>query len=259
MRPANPNQRGLQTFAGVMFLPNTGAVGTGAGLGVWNVTGAPTITHPAPTSTSLATQFSRTVYTEIGATNNQVLGPVGANYQFWKGNAANMGGFYFAAMFTIDAWNNDAGRLFVGLASAAAGTPVNADAWPAGSDGCGLWHDSTMGANVLKFLHVDNGTMDTSQAVTGATLAAGQGFLWEIWGYPNQQSVINTNHRLTSINTGLKIDWNVIGGGPRIGVFCAPQVTMSNGTDATAGHFGIGVINCYAHTAPTPTTSLVVQ
>ena len=114
MRPANPNQRGLQTFAGVMFLPNTGAVGTGAGLGVWNVTGAPTITHPAPTSTSLATQFSRTVYTEIGATNNQVLGPVGANYQFWKGNAANMGGFYFAAMFTIDAWNNDAGRLLSG-------------------------------------------------------------------------------------------------------------------------------------------------
>lgn len=226
-------------------MPDVGTSGVGKGIGTaWTVTGAPTITHPTPANTNLATQLKRTLYTSVAVTANQVLGPslaAASDAEFWKGDAANLGGFYFSAIFSIEAWANNAGRIFVGLASIAAGNVAAADAVV--GDVIGFWHDTTDGANVASLLVRDN-TTTTKLALTGTapTIAAGQAFQWEMWNHPND-SVVDV--RLTSINSGAKLAWTSTGAGPRAAIFTVPQVHMSNGADVVGADFAIGVANVY--------------
>jgi hypothetical protein len=249
VRPSDQWQRGLWGFNGLLFVPNS-TDGTGGGLGApWIIDAGVTVSHPAPTATSKATQIRRTMYTH-DATNNRRCGPrIGstADQAFWRGNstvAPFLGGFYFAAVFTIEAWADDTGRIFAGLTAAASGV-VQTDAVPV--DTIGLWHSSVTGANTFVIATRDAGAESLVAFTAAANLVPGQGYLFEMWTYQATTGLTaNIFCRLTNLNTGAKIASVQTNLGPQSATFLGPQVQMSNGAGASAGTpgaFAIGVAN----------------
>lgn len=266
-RPTTEWQRGLQHFNGHLFVPD-GATTGGRGLGAaWTTGAVGTLSHAAP-GTAFDTQFKRTVWTEAGASNNQELGPrqsLTSEYNYYLGNAANLGGWYMSAILRVDAWDTPAapaGRIFVGL-TASANPVCISDTFPANT--IGLSHLAADTQDVLNLVMIDStgaaltGTPKavTTNALNPNILAAGNTFLWEMWSFPNQPTVGSveaklswfdaTNHRVS------KLKWTSSGtsaSGHSISptAMMAPQCQMSNGTDATAGHYAISVANVYVNT-----------
>jgi len=271
VRPVSEWQRGLQYFNGCMFLPNS-VDGTGA-WDAWDPGAAgPTITH-ATVGTAFDTQFKRTIYSNSGGggTNDQELGVRKKNagdYQFWLGDKRFCGGFYMSTVFRIEAWNNDAGRLFIGMT---AGANANCTTATLQNNSMGLWHTNTDGANILNFVTRDNVGAEGTQVIADAThavgtLAAGNTLLWEMWHYPNAISPaaagmtgMSVNWKLSLFETTNGADGKPLNRVRKLGYqentfvnaaavlakMFAPQVQMSNGADTTAGHFSIGIANIY--------------
>ena len=226
----------------VFWTPNTGTVGTGVTFGSF-FTSAGTVTHPTP-SAGITNQIRRTRWANVVTTTNQELGTkaVGTGLlQFWRGNAAGLGGFFFACRFIIGLWPANTCRLFVGLASAT-GSMVASNTLA--GDLVGLWHDTTDGANVLSLATMNN-VSSAKTAITGATLAAGQGFDFYLWGAPNGSLI---GYRLVSLNTATEIVNTTFNGAtiPRNTIFMGPHVTMSNGTaNITANTVAIDLARLY--------------
>jgi hypothetical protein len=229
----------------VLYTPNTG---TTAGLSIgtpWAV--GTTISHPTPVSTAPAmyNQLKRTRSANVATTTNQVLGVssiVTGAAQFWRGNAAGIGGFFFFSRFSIDLWPAATVRLFVGLQSGTTAV-VAADAFPAISM-CGLTHISTDAATVLNFTTKD-GTTATSNAITlNAALAAGQVFDFYMYMKPNNTVVY---YRLDDVVVGnTLVDTSKSTNPPANTTFMGPSVTMSNGTaNVTVTTTAIGVNRIY--------------
>jgi len=262
-RPTTNWQRGLHYFNGHLFVPN-GTDGTGSGLGApWTHGVGITIAHATPAA-AFDTQLKRTTYTQVVTTTNQELGPrqsLASEYQYWPGNARFCGGFYMSATFRIEAWDDDTGRLFVGMTNSSNAVCIS-DTVP--NNTCGLWHDGTMGQDVLKFVIKNNAgttaSLDiTTHAANPGILAAGHTFVWEMWHYPGPTLAVNPgiNGRLALYDTSndseaipfnkvKKVAWEEQGNILTTNRFMAPQVQMSNGgTDNTAGHFSLGVANIY--------------
>lgn len=231
----------------LMYLPNTG---TTAGLSY----GAPwavgtTIAHPAPTA-GMYTQIKRTTSTNVVTTTNQVLGVssiVATAAQFWVGNSAGLGGFFFFARFgieTLTAGSPNATRLFVGLQSGTTSV-LASDTIPAIS--CvGLWHDTTDGANVINLLTKD-GVTATKNALTGSPTtpySTGQGYDFYMYCKPGDSTIY---YRLDNLNTGATlVDSFVTTTIPNNAVFMGPVCGMSNGTaNIVASTVGIGVNRIY--------------
>lgn len=270
MRPTVPWQRGLWFFDGHLFVPSSGSDGAGKGLGAAWTTGGGTVAHATP-SAAFPLQWKRTTYTQVVTTANQELGPrqsLASEYAYWCGDERCMGGFYMSAIFTIEAWDDDTGRLFVGLTGDANAVCIS-DTVP--NNTCGLWHDSTMGQDVFWAISKNNaGTTNNTQITqhtgggTGGVseydgiLATGSTLMWEMWYFPNGFSEVNLCCKLSWFDTTVadapdSKALNRVRGIEYVQptsltntVFMAPQVQMSNGpTDTTAGHFSIGVVNIY--------------
>ncbi|MFI5271184.1 MAG: hypothetical protein ACHQT9_04025, partial [Candidatus Saccharimonadales bacterium] len=226
----------------VLFAPTSGGTGTGSGFGTaWQSNG--TVSHPAETTTNTGSQMHRTRYANIVTTTNQVLGPkinTADGDQFWTGNAAGLGGFFFESRFIVELYPATTVRLFVGLASGT--TAVVASDTVAG-DVVGLWHDTTDGANVLSLVTRNNVTT-TKTPIPGATLAAGEAYDFYMFMKPNDTTVY---YRLDDITLGTTVvDTSVSVTMPRSTIFMGPQVEMSNGTaNITATTVGIGVNRIY--------------
>lgn len=231
----------------VLYVPNTGTT-AGINLGApWAV--GTTVAHPQPTA-GIYTQMKRTTSTNVVTTTNQVLGVssiVSTAAQFWRGNSAGLGGFFFFARFgieTLTAGSPNATRLFVGLQSGTTSI-LASDTVPAIS--CiGLWHDTTDGANVINLLTKD-GTTGTKNALTGAPTtpyATGQGYDFYLFAKPNDSVIY---YRLDNLNTGaILVDSSVSTTLPLNTTFMGPVVGMSNGTANTvASTVGIGVNRIY--------------
>ena len=111
----------------------------------------------------------------------------------------------------------------------------------------------TAGTFVISVASTTSLTMSAAMTVAAGTtvtfcttyLAAGQALLYEMWAFPHGISVVNTNCRLSSLNTGKKQKWFAQGGGPGTAVMLAPQCQMSNAADTTAGHYQLDVANVY--------------
>lgn len=231
----------------VVYVPNTG---TTAGINI----GAPwavgtTVGHPAPTAGAY-TQMKRTTSTNVVTTTNQTLGVssiVSTAAQFWRGNSAGLGGFFFFARFgieTLTAGSPNATRLFVGLHSGTTNI-LASDTVPAIS-AIGLWHDTTDGANVINLLTKD-GTTATKNTLTGSPstpYVAGQGYDFYLFAKPNDSVIY---YRLDDINLGTTlVDSSVNTTLPLNSVFMGPNVGMSNGTaNTTASTVAIGVNRVY--------------
>lgn len=231
----------------VLYLPNTGTT-AGINLGCpWAV--GTTIGHPQPTA-GMYTQMKRTTSTNVVTTQNQVLGVssiVSTAAQFWRGNSAGLGGFFFFARFgieTLTAASPNATRLFVGLQSGTTSI-LASDTVPAIS--CiGLWHDTTDGANVINMYSKD-GTTGGKVALAGSPTtpyATGQGYDFYMFAKPNDSEVF---YRLDNLNTGAILsEGSLTANLPLNSTFMGPVVGMSNGTaNTTASTVGIGVNRIY--------------
>jgi hypothetical protein len=228
-------------------MPNTGTT-AGINLGSpWAV--GTTIAHPAPTA-GIYTQMKRTTSTNVVTTQNQALGVssiVSTAAQFWRGNSAGLGGFFFFARFgieTLSAASPNATRMFVGLQSGTTNILVS-DTVPAIS--CiGLWHDTTDGANVINLLTKD-GSTGTKNTLTGSPTtpySTGQGYDFYLYAKPNDSVIY---YRLDNLNTATTlVDSSVTTTIPAAATFMGPVVGMSNGTANTvASTVGIGVNRIY--------------
>lgn len=232
----------------VLYLPNTGTTG-GVNLGTpWAV--GTTIGHPQPTA-GMYLQMKRTTSTMVITTTNQALGVssiVSTAAQFWRGNGAGQGGFFFFARFGIEALTAgtpNATRLFVGLHSGATNIVVS-DTIPAIS-AIGLWHDTTDGAGVINIL-TKNGTTAVKNALAGAPVTpyqTGQGYDFYMFARPNDSTVY---YRLDNLNTGAILSEGSLSVAtlPNPATFMGPVVGMSNGTaNIVASQVGIGVNRIY--------------
>jgi hypothetical protein len=242
-----PFQAALWGNNTILYLPNTGTT-AGINLGTpWAV--GTTIGHPQPTA-GIYTQMKRTTSTNVVTTTNQVLGVssiVSTAAQFWRGNSAGLGGFFFFARFgieTLTAGSPNATRLFVGLMSGTTNI-LASDTVPAIS--CiGLWHDTTDGANVINLLTKD-GTTATKNALTGSPTtpySTGQGYDFYMFAKPNDSVIY---YRLDNLNTGaILVDSSVSTTLPANTTFMGPVCGMSNGTaNIVASTVAIGVNRVY--------------
>lgn len=226
----------------VLFAPTSGATGTGSGFGTaWQTNG--TVSHPTETTTNTGSQMHRTRYANVVTTTNQVLGPkinTADGDQFWTGNAAGLGGFFYETRFIVELYPATTVRLFAGLASGT--TAVVASDTVAG-DVVGLWHDTTDGANVLSLVTRNNVTT-TKTNIPGATLTAGDAYDFYMFMKPDDTTVY---YRLDDITLGTTVvDTSVSVTMPRNTIFMGPQVEMSNGTaNITVTTVGIGVNRIY--------------
>lgn len=231
----------------VMYMPNTG---TTAGLN-WGTPWAvgTTVAHPAPTA-GIYTQMKRTTSTNVVTTTNQTLGVssiVSTAAQFWRGNSAGLGGFFFFARFgieTLTAGSPNATRLFVGLQSGTTNI-LASDTVPAIS--CiGLWHDTTDGANVINLLTKDGSTANKGALAGSPTTpySTGQGYDFYMFAKPNDSVIY---YRLDNLNTGdILSEGSTNTNLPANTTFMGPVVGMSNGTaNTTAATVGIGVNRIY--------------
>lgn len=231
----------------VMYVPNTG---TTAGINVgapWTV--GTTIGHPQPTA-GMYTQIKRTTSINVITTTNQALGVssiVSTAAQFWIGNSAGLGGFFFFARFGIEkltAASPNATRLFVGLMSGTTNILVS-DTVPAIS--CiGLWHDTTDGANVLNVLTKD-GVTAVKNPLNGTPTTpyvTGQGYDFYMYCKPADNVIY---YRLNNINLNTVLsEGSITSNLPNPATFMGPVCGMSNGTsNIVASTVGIGVNRIY--------------
>lgn len=229
----------------VCYMPNTGTT-AGINMGTpWAV--GTTVSHPTPASTAPAmyNQLKRTRSANVVTTTNQVLGVssiVTGAHQFWRGNAADLGGFFFFSRFSIDLWPASTCRLFVGLHSGTTAL-VASDTLPAVS-ACGLWHDTTMTNSQLFFMTKDGTTATTTAITLGSALAAGQVFDFYMYLKPNDNTIY---FRLDDVVAGTTlIDSSKTTNLPASTTFMGPSCTMSNGTaNITVTTVAIGVNRIY--------------
>lgn len=210
------------------------------------VTSSGTLTHPTPTAGRI-NQLWRAQFASVVTTVDQPLGwwyNSAALHKFWRGNAANQGGFYFRGKMTLGAWTTG-DRYFQGLDSVGACRAISNTL---AGDICGLWHDATMADTVLNFITRDNVTT-TSVAITLATaMATGQGYELIMYCKPNDTvlyyKVIDmlTGNTLADSFTSTTL--------PRNTVFMSPQQSMSNGANTPVTAAATGIVECLT-TSPT--------
>ena len=231
----------------VIYTPNTG---TTAGLAFgtpWAAT--TTVAHPQPTA-GIYTQMKRTTSTMVVTTQNQTLGVsaiVSTAAQFWRGNAAGLGGFFFFTRFGIETLTtgNFTIRLFAGLMSGTTNI-LASDTVPAIS--CvGLWHDTTEGAGVLNIVTKDGSTAATKNALAGSPttpIATGQGYDFYLYAKPNDSVIY---YRLYDLNLRTVLSEGPFSTNlPANTTFMGPVVGMSNGTaNTTAGQVAVGINRIY--------------
>jgi hypothetical protein len=231
-----------------LFAPSSGSTGTGTGFGtVWVSNG--TVTHPTPATTSpaITNQMHRTRYANIITTTNQQLGPrtnVADLPQFWIGNAAGLGGFFFFARFVVELIAASTIRIFAGLTAGTSSSVCISDTVI--NNTCGLWHDTTdplSGANSFNLVTRNaSTTTKTSIAVTNA-IVAGNSYDFYMFCKPNDTTIYA---RLDDIVNNVTYEVNTSTTLPVNTAFMQPQVQMSNGTaNITATTVAIGVNRIY--------------
>lgn len=233
-----------------MFIPSTGTTGTGSGTSIgpaWTSNG--TVTHPTPATTSpaMSNQMKRTRYANVVTTTNQQLGPrfnAASEQQFWRGNAAGLGGFFFATRFIVELWAASTCRIFAGLASTSTGSVCISDTVI--NDVCGLWHDTTdpnSGANSFNFVTRNTVTTTKQSIALSNAIAAGNSYDFYMFCPPNGSTIY---WRLDDIVNGVSYEGSTSTTLPTNTAFMQPQVQMSNGTaNVTATTVAIGVAGIY--------------
>lgn len=241
MKHSGPYQPRLVHEQPVLYLPATGTVITGKGIGPdWTRAAAGTVSHPAP-GTTFVTQFRRTRITSAASIDNE-LGVRLPDVCCWRGNAAKLGGFYFSARFMVNAIPDTDIRFFAGLTAGVGAGVCVSDTVP--NDTVGLWCASTH-ATDLKLLSRENTTTTETDLSTDVDLTAGVLYEFVMICNPGQ-NVIVTN--LINVGTGALLNSQNITSsvtGPRNTIFLAPQCGLSNASNAVGGDTSLDIVSVY--------------
>lgn len=194
-----------------------------------------------PTTTNLYTAMRRSTFASVVTTANQQVG-LRSEAQYFRGNIAGQGGFFFVCKFGLDNWT--AGdRLFVGLC---AGTTAVVTVQPSTlANTAGFCIEA--GDTAITFLHNDASGTGTKETITGQpTLADNQGYTAYIYCKPNDSVVyyrlddmlLGTTIVDTSVNSDLPVNTTML----------CWQAIMGNAANAVAADARIGVGRVYCQT-----------
>lgn len=231
------------------YVPSTGSTGTGSGTGLGPVwTSGGTVTTPTPSSTSpaIANQMRRTRYANVVTTADQTLGVKAAaadTLNYWLGNAAGLGGFFYAARFIVELYPAATVRIFAGL-TASSSTYVVASNTVLNNT-CGLWHDTTdpsSGANSFNFVTRNASTTTKQSIALSNAIAAGNAYDFYMFCPPNGSTIY---WRLDDIVNNVTYEGNTGTTLPVNTAFMGPQCAMSNGANTTVTTTAIGVAGVY--------------
>lgn len=234
----------------LMYVPSTGTTGTGSGTGLGPVwTSGGTVSHPTPATTApaISNQMRRTRYANVVTTTNQTLGIKAAaadTLNYWRGNAAGLGGFFYAARFIVELYPASTVRIFAGL-TASSGTYVVASDTVLNNT-CGLWHDTTdpsSGANSFNFVTRDTTTTTKQSIALSNAIAAGNAYDFYMFCPPNGSTI---SWRLDDIVNVVTYSNSTSTTLPASTAFMGPQCAMSNGTaNVTVTTSAIGIAGVY--------------
>lgn len=234
----------------LLYVPSTSTTGTGSGTGlgpVWTAGG--TVSHPTPASTApaISNQMRRTRFANVVTTTNQTLGIKAAaadTLNYWRGNAAGLGGFFFAARFIVELYPASTVRIFAGLTASSGTYVVASDTVLANT--CGLWHDTTdpsSGANSFNFVTKDASTASKQSIALSNAIAAGNSYDFYMFCAPNGSEIF---WRLDDIVNGVTYSNSKTTNLPVSTTFMGPQCAMSNGTaNTTVTTTAIGIAGVY--------------
>jgi len=135
---------------------------------------------PARASTNAMTSLSRATF-GTGTTTTGASGTQSAATVAWRGNAANLGGFFFFARFGIETLAADQ-RAFVGLSANNATMAADASTW---ANTIGIGKDT--GDSVWQLIQRNATTL--TKTSTGATVTAGQILDMFMFAPPNGSAV----------------------------------------------------------------------
>lgn len=232
-----PLQEGIWETPFSLWSPGV-AAGTHLGTNGANLGTAASV---APTTTNLYTAMRRSTFASVVTTANQQVG-VRTDAQFYRGNVAGQGGFFFCCKFGLDNWtNND--RLFVGLC---AGTTAVVTVQPSTlANTAGFCIEA--GDTAITFLHNNAAGTGVKETIAGQpALADNQGYVAFIYAKPNDSVIY---YRLddmltgatiidTSINTELPVDTTMLCG----------QAVMGNAANVVVADARIGIGKLYVQT-----------
>lgn len=234
----------------LLYVPSTGTTGTGSGTGfgpVWTSGG--TVSHPTPSTTApaVSNQMRRTRYANVVTTTNQTLGIKAAaadTLNYWRGNAAGLGGFFYAARFIVELYPASTVRIFAGLTASSATYVVASDTVL--NNTCGLWHattDPSSGANSFNFVTRDTTTTTKQSIALSNAIAAGNSYDFYMWCAPNGSEIF---FRLEDVVNGVSYTGSSTTTLPASTAFMGPQCAMSNGTaNTTVTTTAIGIAGVY--------------
>lgn len=230
-----------------LFSPAGSTVGTGVNPfgAVWTSNGTVSTPTPVTTAPAIANQMRRTRYANIVTTTNQQLGPrcnAADQQQFWRGNAAGLGGFFFFSRFIVELIPAATVRIFAGLTGASATASVCISDTVV-NDTCGLWHDTTDSLTTFNLVTRNQATTTKTAMTVANSIAAGNAYDFFMWCAPNGATIFA---QLYDINNNLTVTANTATTLPTATVFMQPQVQMSNGTaNITVTTVAIGVVKIY--------------
>lgn len=234
----------------VMYMPSTGSTGTGSGTSfgpAWTSSG--TVSHPTPATTSpaITNQMKRTRWANIVTTTNQELGirfNAASERQFWRGNAAGLGGFFYVCRFVVELYPASTVRIWCGLTGNTSTSVAISDTVL--NDTCGLWHDTTdpsSGANSFNFVTRNTATTTKQSIALSNAIAAGNSYDFYMFAMPNDSTIY---WRLDDIVNNVTYENSQTTTLPTATTFMQPQAAMSNGTaNTTVTTVGMGVAGLY--------------
>lgn len=165
-----------------MWLPGTGttvAINFGCSFTARNSGTSAAQAHPARASTNAMSSLVRATF-GTGTTATGASGIQSAATVAWRGNAANLGGFFFSARFGIETLAADM-RAFVGLSANNAAMAADASTW---NNTIGIAKDSADSVWQV----VCRGTAVT-KTPTGCTVTAGQILDMFLFAAPNGSDI----------------------------------------------------------------------
>lgn len=232
------------------YVPSTSTTGTGSGTGLGPVwTSGGTVSHPTPATTApaISNQMRRTRYANVVTTTNQTLGIKAAaadTLNYWRGNAAGLGGFFYSARFIVELIPASTIRIFAGLTASSATYVVASDTVL--NNTCGLWHDTTdptSGANSFNFVTRDATTTTKQSIALSNAIIAGNAYDFYMFCAPNGTTIY---WRLDDIVNTVTYENSTATTLPVSTTFMGPQCAMSNGTaNITVTTVAIGVAGVY--------------
>lgn len=210
-----------------------------------SATGTATIASPA--NTSYYTQIPKTEYLVTTASTSAVAGVRSSVAEFWRGNAAGRGGFYFSTI-----WGPATGpsttanlRLFAGLVGAT-GAPTDVD--PSTITQCiGMGADAA--DTQLQFMH-HTGTGGITKVPIGSSITfpkptSDRVELYQLEMFcPSNESYVEW--RVTKLRTGDVFSGVANTNLPAAGTLLNPRICASVG--GTSSVVGVAFVNLYIET-----------